>query len=250
MRIVSFVDLDDTFLLTADKRPAGETATPAAVDSRGRVLSFTTAKQAQVLAALGTISEVVPATGRSLEALRRVALHFGSFAITHHGAVVTEPGGAYHAPWADAVYPRLRRRREQLEEAVARMAEWCRELDLSVRLRLLEERGVPTYVSAKGSSAAEIVRLAERLEAPRLGAGLRVHRNGRNLALLPEEACKRKAVLHVAEELRWRYRGDVVTLGFGDSWSDAPFLGECDFAAMPRGSQIARTLLGHEGGAP
>jgi hypothetical protein len=244
MPILSFIDLDDTFIMTSEKRPRGDAAFPAAVDTLGNVSSFMTSKQARLLAALGDISVVVPTTGRTLGALQRVHVAFESFAISNHGAVITEPGGAIHAPWADVVYPSLRQRREQLERAVRRMVAWSRELTIDTRIRVIEEHAVPTYISAKGPSSLDMQRLAMRLELRQLGSGLRVHLNGRNLALLPLETCKRKAVAHVVAAFRSLYGGDLLTLGFGDSLSDTSFLSECDFASTPKESQIARALAG------
>lgn len=242
MRIVCFIDLDDTFLSTKAKCPEGAVLAPAAVDKSGRVISFMTSKQNHLLRALGEIAEIVPTTGRNLDALARVRLSFTSFAITNHGAVITGPNGEIHRPWADTVYPALRLRQAQLDLAASRVEEWSGSLGVAARVRVIHEHEVPTYVSAKCESGQAMARLTERIDLRELGPGLRMHLNGGNLALLPAETSKRRAVAHVIETLRVQTGSELLTLGFGDSLSDAPFLAECDFASTPRESQIAQAL--------
>jgi len=49
---------------------------------------------------------------------------------------------------------------------------------------------------------------------------------------------KHDAVRRVARELE--RDGPIVTIGAGDSLTDIPFLRACDFALVPRDSQIQR----------
>lgn len=242
MSVVCFVDLDDTLLQTEAKCPPGEICAPAAFDRQGRPASFMTAAQMVLVEKMLGRAELVPTTGRSLEALRRVRLPFGSYRITHHGAVVTDRHDGLDEEWSAKVHPALLGRKDQLESAAAAVAHAARRLALPARARVIEEGGVPTYVSVKCESAGELARLAGALELARLGPGLRVHRNGRNMAFLPAETSKRAAVAHVISKLVKASRGRVLTVGLGDSLSDAPFLGVCDFAMCPRGSQIAFAL--------
>jgi hypothetical protein len=249
MRIICFADLDDTFLQTEAKCPVGMPLAPAALDRGGRVRSFMTAQQQRLFEALAAIADIVPVTGRSLEALDRVQLPFTSFQATFHGAVVTTgPERRPHPPWADAVYPALRARRAQLEATLGPFADWAAAAEATVETRIIEVSDVPTYVSVKGRSAEEMARLAELIDLPVLGKGLRIHLNGRNLALLPAETSKRRAVAHITAFIREQAGADLLTLGFGDSLSDLPFLAECDFATTPRGSQIVRAFQGHFAG--
>lgn len=242
MRIVCFIDLDDTFLQTAPKCPAGEPVTPAAVDRTGRVISFMTAKQERLLRLLSEAAELVPATGRSVDALARVHLRFSSFTITNHGATVTGRDGLPHRPWVDEVFPALETRRPQLEAAVEQVRRWATELGVAARIEVIFGYGVPTYVSVKCENSESMATLAAAIDLSVLGAGLRIHLLGRNLALLPAETSKRRAVAHVIATLRAEDPRELLTLGFGDSLTDAPFLGECDFATTPRTSQIVQAL--------
>lgn len=242
MSVYCFVDLDDTLLQTEGKCPPGERREPAAFDRQGRPSSFMTAAQMVLVERMLGRAELVPTTGRTLEALRRVRLPFDSYRITHHGAVITDRHEAADEEWAARVHPALVGRKSQLEEAAAAALRAARRLAIPARARVIDEGGVPTYVSIKGECDAAVARLAGELDLGALGPGLRVHRNGRNMALLPAETSKREAVAHVISRLAKESRGRVLTVGLGDSLSDAPFLGVCDFAMCPRGSQLGQAL--------
>jgi hydroxymethylpyrimidine pyrophosphatase-like HAD family hydrolase len=69
-----------------------------------------------------------------------------------------------------------------------------------------------------------------------------VHRNGNNLAILPKALDKANAVAHVTALLRAEH-GDIVTFGMGDSRSDARFMAACDYAIVPRATQLARLTV-------
>ena len=65
---------------------------------------------------------------------------------------------------------------------------------------------------------------------------LALHYNGNNLALTVRGAQKHDAVRRVGAELE--RDGPIVTIGAGDSLTDISFLRVCDFALVPRDSQI------------
>ena len=72
--------------------------------------------------------------------------------------------------------------------------------------------------------------------------GFLTHANHNNLSFMPGFLGKERAVRHVIE----RHLGPepLVTLGIGDSFSDAPFMGLCDYTLVPRESQLASLLSG------
>ena len=121
MRVVCFVDIDDTIIQTEQKCPPGVSLEPVAVDRQGVPVSFMTPLQATLLKLVEN-ADWIPTTGRSLEALQRVHLRFGSYHITNHGAVVTDRDGERDPEWASLVYPALCARQEQLEGAAAAAA--------------------------------------------------------------------------------------------------------------------------------
>lgn len=94
-----------------------------------------------------------------------------------------------------------------------------------------------TYVSVKANADdAALTGLRTRLAATGLPEELALHHNGNNLAITVRGVQKHDAVRRVAAELE--QAGPIVTIGAGDSLTDIPFLRGCDFALVPRDSQI------------
>jgi hypothetical protein len=69
-------------------------------------------------------------------------------------------------------------------------------------------------------------------------AGWTIHRNGNNAALMPPWLGKAHAVAALLPRLRAAHP-DAPVIGIGDSLTDAPYMALCDFAMMPKGSQLA-----------
>ncbi len=70
------------------------------------------------------------------------------------------------------------------------------------------------------------------------GSDFCVHRNANNLAILPKTLNKARAVAYVRQILEAEH-GEIITFGMGDSTSDARFMASCDYAIIPKGSQLA-----------
>src|SRR5829696_8138848 len=99
MRIVLFLDLDDTVFHTGPKCPPGEAVRPAARRRDGTPLSFMTDRQRALLEVLFRSATVIPTTARSLDAFRRVDLPFAHAAVLDFGGVVLLPGGTLDLAW-------------------------------------------------------------------------------------------------------------------------------------------------------
>jgi trehalose-6-phosphatase len=234
-RIVIFLDLDDTILQTAPKCPPGEPVIPVATDHAGRVLSFMTRAQQRLLAFWLEQGTVIPVTGRTDDALARVAIPFDSWRITHHGAVIRRPDGRLPPWWLAEVRPLLVAAEPRLRDIAARLSAGAATGGYRVRSHSVEER--LTYVSVKSNDDGMVLsRLRVELEEMGLPSQLALHHNGNNLALVVKGTQKHDAVRRVAVELE--RDGPIVTIGAGDSLTDLPFLRTCDFALVPRASQI------------
>ena len=239
MRVVVFLDLDGTVFQTRPKCPPGEPARPAAYARDGSPLSFITDRQRAVLDLLGR-GTVIPTTARSLDAFRRVDLPFAHAAILDFGGVVLAPGGALDEAWDAVVRPRLRETAADLAAARAAAEVVSAKLGLGVTARVITDFDLPLYLVVKhpggDASRLEPVREALRDVSARFG----LHVNDNNLSLVPACLGKERAVRHVLAT----YFADepVATVGVGDGFSDAAFLGLCDFAAVPRGSQLGERL--------
>lgn len=234
-RIVIFLDLDDTILQTAPKCPPSEPIEPAAVDRAGRALSFMTRAQRRLLEFWRERSEVIPVTGRTDDALARVMIEFRSWRITHHGAVIRQPDGCLPPWWHDEVCPLLAAAEASLREVAARLSEDAPTDGYRVNYHSVEE--LLTYVSIKSDDdGVALTRVRTRLEAIGLPPELALHHNGNNFALMVNGTQKHDAVRRVARELE--QAGPILTIGAGDSLTDIPFLRACDFALVPKDSQI------------
>lgn len=233
--LVIFLDLDDTILQTAPKCPPGEPVEPAAVDRAGRALSFMTRAQRRLLEFWVERGEVIPVTGRTDDALARVMIEFRSWRITHHGAVIRQPDGGLPPWWHDEIRPLLVAAEASLRDIAARMAEGAATGGYRVSRHSVEER--LTYLSVKSDDdGTALGRLRARLEESGLPPELALHHNGNNFALMVKGAQKHDAVRRVARDLE--REGPIVTVGAGDSLTDIPFLRACDFALVPKHSQI------------
>lgn len=236
-RLILFLDLDDTILQTAPKCPPDEPLIPAAVDSLGRTLSFMSQGQQHLFAGWAQQATIIPVTGRTDDALARVLLPFTSWRITHHGAVIRQADGQLPPWWHEEVAPRLRAAQPLLEQLADQLG-----ADAAAGGYRLSRHGLEqqlTYLSIKADGDGEaLTRLRSRLEAEGLPAEIVLHHNGNNLALTVAAAQKHHAVSRVLAELA--NDGPVVSIGAGDSLTDLPFLRVCDFALVPKGSQIQR----------
>lgn len=241
MRIVVFLDLDDSLFQTRLKCPPGEALSPATLDATGQPSSFMTARQQHLLGWLraGTI---IPTTARNLTAYRNVTLTFDSLVILDFGGVVLLPDGQLDRDWDARVRPQCVAVAAELEHLCTTMQKFSADHHLGVRVRVIHDFAMPLYVVAKhpAGDVGTLERLRHeallQLDADRFF----VHANDNNLSVVPRFLGKEHAVRYICD----RHLGDepMLTVGVGDSLTDAGFLSACDFALVPRGSQLMRLL--------
>lgn len=239
---IALVDLDDTLFQTRRKCPpdiAEADLVAMACDREGRPASFATPRQLAWIEWLRSGTLLVPVTGRSVEALGRVDLAF-DFGVAAHGGVVLRQGRTICAQWHGRIAAGAAAERAGLEAIAARFAAVAAEHGEQVRVRILEEQGVPLYVVAKHGDPAREAALHDLAGevAEAVPPGWTRHVNGNNVAYLPPHLGKRQAVEHLLDELR-ALHPDRPVIGLGDSVTDAPFLALCDFAMIPGSSQLA-----------
>ena len=245
MRAIALVDLDDTLFQTLRKCPADvppERLVPIGFASDGSPLSYATPRQLSLIDWLAETSWLVPVTARSREALMRARIPFTA-AVCAHGGVIIGEDGEVDQGWhrhAAAQSAAVQAELETLRGQVAAEAERRR---AGLRVRVLNEGELGLYVLAKHEEADEAA-LNATIDAAlhAVPPGWTVHRNGNNVALMPPWLGKQHAVAALLPRLRARHP-DAPVIGIGDSLTDAPYMAICDFAMMPKGSQLARAAL-------
>lgn len=246
--IVAFTDLDDTLFSSLRKQAQDDTSLiPVAYLKDGSPVSYTDARQRALLRWLEICSRVVPVTARSLSAFRRVDVPFSSYAVISHGATVLAPGGNIDASWTATVATRLHEARPLMLSLRELLSTSAINADGQLFTQVVKDEGRAVYVVAKhiGKNASVIERLANEVAMPWLLAnpGYRLHTNGNNLAILPPGISKAIAAAYVQQRLREEL-GHFMSIGLGDSLTDAAFMLDCDFALMPARSQLANTIGG------
>jgi predicted mannosyl-3-phosphoglycerate phosphatase (HAD superfamily) len=243
MRIHVFLDLDGTLFQTRSKCPPEAELSPAALRRDGTPLSFMTAQQTRLLEWLRSADHVIPTTARSIDAFRRVQLPFSSLAILDFGGVILLPDGspdlewdAFIRPQAHAVAPELRRRCDALRAFVETH-------QLGVNVRLINDLDLSLYLVMKHpeGNLDTLARIRREALADLDRERFFLHDNDNNLSVVPRFLGKERAVEHVIR----RHLGDepALTIGVGDSFSDAAFVGLCDYALLPRCSQLGEFLV-------
>lgn len=249
MKKFLFVDLDDTLFQTPGKCANEKDLHPAAYLKDGSVCSFSTPRQRAFFELMDREVTLIPTTARNHDALRRVALTFSSYAIIDYGGVVLTPKGTPDGDWLELMRTDVAQALDGLKEATEVIDRYSASIGLKGRARLIEDYATPFYIVVKDPD-----KQADRLErierealtdwiASDTGQNFYLHRNGNNLAVLPKTLNKARAVCHLRQRLENEH-GEIMTLGMGDSKSDARFMAACDFAIVPRGTQLAALTVG------
>ena len=217
---------------------------PAAYLKDGSTCSFSTPRQRALFELMDRETTLIPTTARNLDALSRVGMTFSSYAIIDYGGVVLEPGGALDGHWLEIMRAEMAFALDGLRESIHVIDHYSASIGLNCRARLIEDYATPFYVVVKDSNkqAEQLERIErEALEswiATEVGQNFYIHRNGNNLALMPKALNKARAVNYLRQRLKAEH-GEILTLGMGDSKSDARFMAACDYAIIPSGTQLS-----------
>ncbi|KQN09677.1 sucrose-6-phosphate hydrolase [Sphingobium sp. Leaf26] len=236
---IALVDLDDTLFQTVGKCPGG-TGEGLRLMSRlvdGSPSGYATQPQQNLLSWL-RIGKVIPVTARSRDVLARVHIEQAP-AICSNGGCVIAPGGAIDQAWHDHLMAQA-----QTTDPIADVyGMLTADLDKAgYRHWIVDENELPLFIVIKTNGPDHGV-LADlsAASADRLPAGWRIHRNGNNLAYLPQWLNKRHAAGYLIEKLRVDEPASPI-VGIGDSLSDVGFMDLCDYAMTPTQSQLWRTV--------
>ncbi len=242
-RLILMTDLDDTLFYSERKLSPGVEAVPAAVNGDGQPISYQCPRQQRLWRALAEVADVViPVTGRTSYALERVSVLSCDLAVVSHGSLILHEGDV-HPSWRTRLTEQIPGTLAQLQQAHADLDLCLSEGDHQhLRFRILEDMGVPVYLSVKAEGGSSLNEKTQRClaEVAQLNQ-LTLHLNERNAALRPRYTRKDDACHFVLEHIVMRQPEDTV-ITFGDSLSDLPFMGAGDVAMTPTQSQIWNSI--------
>lgn len=242
-----FADLDDTLFQSLEKCGGQDALQPAAFLKDGSPISYTTAAQRAFIAFAQDGMTMIPATARNLDAFERVDLPFTSYAVLDYGGIVLNPDRSVDQAWLARMRDAMRAALPGLQELAGLIDAWAARTGYGGRARLIEDFATPFYLVIKDPDriGARLAPIEHEVVQPWIDGGRDyfIHRNGNNLAILPNALDKSHAVAYVTDKLR-REHGDILTFGIGDSRSDARFMAACDYAIVPSRTQLAGLTLG------
>ena len=237
-KIVIFTDLDDTLIQTKGKLPDKANISLGATDRSGAPLSFFTQSQKLMLDLFAqNQATIIPVTGRNTDALNRVEYDFSSFRVVSHGAVVLKDNDQVCENWLAEIEPLLQHWPDLLTRSNLEINRIIKQHDLDARSRVIIDKDIPAYISVKGEAQA----LQTIKQHNPLDEQFSRHENGRNHALLPPYASKKKAVEYIKKQMGLDVNDLII--GIGDSLSDLAFMSSCQFSMLPVNSQIAKELV-------
>jgi hydroxymethylpyrimidine pyrophosphatase-like HAD family hydrolase len=243
-----FLDLDDTLFQTLRKCANGAADPALQVRARladGKANSFATAKQQWLWDWLSRGFRIVPVTAREMASFTRVELPFVEEVVINHGAVILDKQRQADPVWMAQMQQALALHRGPFVSLWAEIEAYCRQ-DEGYKARLVVDFGVTWYGYVKHRAGTEDIlqHLLDTLIKPHpavLDGSLYWHINGNNLALLPRCINKESAVAYLLARYQNQY-GELLTFAAGDSRTDAPFLALCDYALIPKQTQLGAIL--------
>ncbi|MCX7100817.1 MAG: hydrolase [Methylobacter sp.] len=247
MQSYIFLDLDDTLFQTLRKCVPGVNDHNLEVRAYlpdGTANSFATHKQQWLWHWLAKGFKIVPVTARDVHAFERVNLPFQEEVVLNHGAVILDKQRVVDKVWMEQIMQELPIYHDKLLELWAEVELYAKR-NSGFKPRLVNDFDITWYGVIKHSDGTEAVlkTLMDEviIEHPHIIDGsLYWHLNGNNLALLPKIINKESAVSYLLDG--YKQHSEVLTFGAGDSKTDAPFMALCDYALIPKNTQLYQTL--------
>lgn len=253
MQSYSFVDLDDTLFQTlrkCDIHIEGNNnieLQPLAYLKNGLPISYATPKQQRLFNWISETSRIIPVTARNFDAFSRVHLPFSEDVVLNHGAVIINKDRQLNSEWHALMVNALGEFESDFL-ALWRAVEDFAGHDPLLKPRLIDDFGVTWYGVIKHAEANEeaLQKLLKTVILPNpaiISGKVYHHSNGNNLAIIPSVISKGHAVRFLMA--RYRNKHDsIFTVGIGDSRTDSLFMSLCDYALIPRHTQLGAFLHG------
>ncbi|NOT12927.1 MAG: hydrolase [Methylococcaceae bacterium] len=248
MQSYIFLDLDDTLFQTRRKctvETESRTLQARAYLSDGTPNSFATYKQQWLWQWLHEGFKCVPVTGRDRHAFDRVDLPFHEEIVLNHGAVILDKQRNIDTTWMNAVLQSLPEFHAKLMRVWTDIETYAR-LHQGYKPQLIHDFDITWYgvIKHESGSEAALKYLLDIMIKPHPSiqdGSLYWHLNGNNLAVLPRIINKQSAVSYLIDNYRQQHAG-IITFGAGDSHSDAAFMTLCDYALIPKNTQLFNRL--------
>ena len=243
-----FLDLDDTVFQTRRKCSSLDQASPAAYNVSGEPNSYYLPKQKTLLALLHEQWRIIPTTARTQAAYARVNLSVPcrDGVILNHGATILDAKGQQDLQWQAYLAPKLAAIQNDFAQLKQVIEQYAAQSHLDLLVRIIHEAGIDFYVEVRHRQAihAELHAVLAQCVRPLLQefTAFQAYLNHNSLTLLPQCLNKSHAVDYRLSALRQQY-GEILTMGMGDSLSDAPFMAQCDYALVPQGAQLHQQLV-------
>lgn len=248
MQSYIFLDLDDTLFQTLRKCALGADDPNLQVRAclpDGTPNSYATHKQQWLWHWLSKGFKIVPVTGRDVHAFDRVTLPFQEEVVLNHGAVILDKQRNIDSVWMAGMMQTLPAYHEKLLTVWVDVEAYCHR-HTGFKSRLVKDFDITWYGVIKhtdGTEAAlrplldDIIKTHPSI----LDGSLYWHINGNNLAVLPKIINKESAVSYLITGYQQQHP-ELLTFGAGDSHTDAPFMGLCDYALIPKNTQLFNSL--------
>jgi hypothetical protein len=244
---IYLLDLDDNLFQTKRKLNVQNNSENrvAAIDRQQKPISFFTPVQSNFLDWLQSSAVVIPVTARGTEETSRVDICFSSWKIMTHGAVITKPCGDIDEVWKNIIIQNLSSYQDILVEKQRILTEAFDAANVKAWARInYEYDELAIYLVTKHTDSTrieEMYKIADHVDAIHGTDGFYIHRNGNNIAWIPNYIKKGLAVKYLLDRLKTKEK-EIPVIGFGDSISDYNFLKYCDWLGMPQSGQITDLL--------
>ena len=249
MQSYIFLDLDDTLFQTLRKCALGADDPKLQVRAclpDGTPNSYATHKQQWLWHWLSKGFKIVPVTGRDVHAFDRVTLPFQEEVVLNHGAVILDKQRNIDSVWMAGMMQTLPAYHEKLLDVWAAVEAYCHR-HTGFKSRLVQDFDITWYgvIKHKDGTETTLKTLLDgiiKTHPSILDGSLYWHINGNNLAVLPKIINKESAVRYLIAGYKQQHP-ELLTFGAGDSHTDAPFMGLCDYALIPKNTQLFNSLV-------
>ncbi|MEQ1528643.1 MAG: HAD hydrolase family protein [Methylococcales bacterium] len=248
MQSYIFLDLDDTLFQTLRKCALG--ADDPALQVRaflpdGTPNSYATHKQQWLWDWFAKGFKIVPVTARDFHAFGRVTLPFREEVVLNHGAVILDKQRHIDKVWMHTIMQTLPDYHEKLLALWAEVTAYAKQFP-GYKPRLVKDfditwYGVIKHVDGTEATLKILLEAIIKCHAHIMDGSLYWHLNGNNLAVLPKIITKESAVSYLLEKYHQQYP-QVLSIAAGDSNTDAAFMALCDYAMIPRNTQLFKRL--------